>query len=151
MRRHIPLIAIALLLLCSNSLWAQRNGRKIEVTGDVAVTQLVEKHIEFNDRLKTCPGYRIQIASLSGNNAKSNAFALRDNFLKEYPDMTAYIVFDEPNFKVKVGDFRTRLDAYVYLQYIKNNYPGVIMKDNVYPIRLDLDTLIPETDEDALY
>ena len=36
--------------------------------------------------------------------------------------MTAYIVFDEPNFKVKVGDFRTRLDAYVYLQYIKNNY-----------------------------
>lgn len=151
MIKRFLLLYLAIGFIGCNSLFAQRSLHKIEITGDVAVTELVEKHIEFNDRLKTCPGYRIQIASLSGNNAKSNAFALRDNFLREYPDMTAYITFDEPNFRVKIGDFKTRLDAYIYLQYIKSNYPGLIMRDNVYPIRLDLDTLIPETDEDAMY
>lgn len=145
-------ILLAFIALGCTSLWAQSRGRRaVEVTGDVAVQQLVEKHIEINDRVKTIPGYRIQIASLSGNNAKNSAFALKDNFLIAHPDMTAYIIFEEPNFKVKIGDFSTRLDAYVYLQYIKATYPGVIVKDNVYPIRLDLDTLIPETDEDAMY
>ncbi|MBO4593599.1 MAG: hypothetical protein J5678_05350, partial [Bacteroidaceae bacterium] len=54
--------------------------------------------------------------------------------------MQAYIVYDEPNFKVKVGDFRTRLEAYAFLQEIKDVYKGYIIKDNIYaepPQQLD--------------
>lgn len=141
-------LLLIITLLSTTNLWAQKRGHS-EIVGDTKVSQLVEKHIELNERVKTIPGYRIQIASLSGANSKANAFALKDRFLETYPDMTAYLVFDEPNFRVKIGDFITRLDAYIFYQRIKAAYPGTIVKDNVYPIRLNLEDLIPETDEDA--
>lgn len=103
------------------------------VVGDVAVTQMVERHVELNNRVKTIPGYRVQIASFSGLNAKTSAFNLRDQFMTDYPLTQAYIVFDEPNFKVKVGDFRTRLEAYAFLQEIKDVYKGYIIRDNILP------------------
>lgn len=103
------------------------------IVGDIAVTQMVERHVELNSRVKTIPGYRVQIASFSGVSAKASAFNLRDQFMTDYPLTQAYIVFDEPNFKVKVGDFRTRLEAYAFLQEIKEVYKGYIIRDNIYP------------------
>lgn len=114
-------------LSISHSLWAQT------IVGDVEVTQMVERHVELNNRVKTIPGYRVQIASFSGVNAKTSAFNLRDQFMTDYPLTQAYIVFDEPNFKVKVGDFRTRLEAYAFLQEIKDVYKGYIIRDNILP------------------
>lgn len=106
---------------------------RVTIKGDVAVTQMVEKHIELNSKVKTVPGFRVQIASFSGSNSKTSAFDLRDRFMLDYPSVQAYIVFDEPNFKVKVGDFRTRLEAYAFLQQIKEVYKGYIVRDNIYP------------------
>lgn len=108
-------------------------GSRFSVTGDVAVNAMVERHMEFNNRVKTIPGFRVQIASFSGANSKNSAFSLRDRFVIDYPAVQAYIVFDEPNFKVKVGDFRTRLEAYAFLQQIKEVYKGYIIKDNINP------------------
>lgn len=105
----------------------------MRVVGDEAVGQMVEKHVELSSKVKTIPGYRVQIASFSGASSKALAFDMRDRFLTDYPTTTAYIVFDEPNFKVKVGDFRTRLEAYAFLQEIKEFYKGYIVKDNIYP------------------
>lgn len=118
-------------VLCGTSVWAQ-TGRTT-VVGDTKVNSMVEKHIELNSRVKTIQGFRVQIASFSGANSKANAFALRDRFMIDYPDVQAYIVFDEPNFKVKVGDFRTRMEAYAFLQKIKEVYKGYLIKDNIYP------------------
>lgn len=104
----------------------------VTVTGDVAVNEMVSRHVELNNRVKTMPGFRVQIASFSGTNSKTSAFNLRDRFTTDYPLVQAYIIYDEPNFKVKVGDFRTRLEAYAFLQEIKEVYKGYIIKDNIY-------------------
>lgn len=105
---------------------------QVRVVGDVAVNQMVEKHVELNSKVKTIPGYRVQIASFAGVNSKNSAFELRDRFNVDYPEVQVYIVFDEPNFKVKVGDFRSRLEAYAFLQQIKEFYKGYIIKDNIF-------------------
>lgn len=125
MKRIILTLAVVML--------AGAAGAQVRVVGDVAVTRMVEKHVELNNMVKTIPGYRVQIASFSGTNSKVSAFNLRDRFLLDYPTTQAYIVFDEPNFKVKVGDFRTRLEAYAFLQQIKETYKGYIIKDNINP------------------
>ena len=109
--------------------------------------QLVRKHIEFNERTRPIPGYRIQIAALSGSNSKNQAFALRDRFMETFEDCDAYVIFDEPNFRVKIGNFRTRLEAYAYLQRIKDLYPGTIVKDNIYPIPFEEEAPLEETDD----
>lgn len=121
------LTVLALLAVCG-LVQAQ-----VRVVGDVAVEQMVAKHVELNNKSKTIPGYRVQIASFSGTSSKTNAFDLRDRFSADFPEVQVYIVFDEPNFKVKVGDFRTRLEAYAFLQKIKEFYKGYVTKDNISP------------------
>ena len=79
---------------CANS---QAQSERIRVTGDIAVTRMVDKHVELNQRVKTIPGYRVQIASFSGTNSKTSAFTLRDRFMTDYPEVQAYVAFDEPN------------------------------------------------------
>lgn len=128
---------------------AQNRKGTIEITGDVKVSELVKKHIEFNERLRTVPGYRVQIAALSGPNSRNQAFELKGRFKEMYPDVEVYIVFSEPNFRIKVGDFTSKLDAYVFMQKIKDVYPGTIVRENVYPVHLDWSEIVPETDEDA--
>ena len=137
------------MTLSAASLLAQSRKGTIEITGDVKVSELVKKHVEFNERLRTVPGYRIQIASLSGPNSRNQAFELKSQFKESYPDVEVYVVFSEPNFRIKVGDFTSKLDAYVFMQKIKDTYPGTIVRENVYPIHLDWSEIVPETDADA--
>ena len=147
MRKGLLLIVAALLLV--PALQAQTRKGKVEITGDVQVSELVKKHIEFNERVRTVPGYRVQIAALSGANSRDQAFELKRRFKEEYPEIEIYIVFTEPNFRIKVGDFTSKLEAYVFMQRIKDSFPGTIVKENVYPIHLDMSNIVPETDADA--
>ena len=124
------LAAAALLTFCLSPFVSQA---QVRVVGDVTVKQMVEKHVELCSKSKTIPGYRVQIASFSGVNSKNSAFEMRDKFNVDFPEAQAYVVFDEPNFKVKVGDFRSRLEAYAFLQQIKEFYKGYIIKDNIFP------------------
>lgn len=150
MKKTIIFLCTALCL--AGTAHAQNTKRgHTEVAGDVAVEQLVKKHIEFNEQLRTIPGFRIQIASLSGSNSKSNAFNLKEQVSNAFPEQQVYVIYDEPNFRVKVGDFRTRLEAYAFLQQLKATHSGTIVKDNIYPIPLDPNDWVPETDADAEY
>ena len=124
------IVLLAVLSFLSSAALAQ-TGR-VTVTGDVKVNDMVARHVELNNRVKTMPGFRVQIASFSGINSKNSAFSLRDRFMTDYPEVQAYIIYDEPNFKVKVGDFRSRLEAYAFLQEIKEVYKGYIIKDNIF-------------------
>ena len=107
-------------------------GKK-EVVQDSRIDELVEKHIKVNEIANTIPGFRINIFFQSGNNSKTNANQAKTNFITKYPDVEAYVVFDEPNFKVKVGDFRTRMEARGFVEKIKADFPDAfVIKDNIF-------------------
>lgn len=152
MKRIIILLALVVAMgfvsQAQNYYSTNRSRGHVDIKGDVAVSQLVQKHIELNERVRTIPGYRIQVASLSGTSSKNRAFDMKERIRNNYPGVEAYVVFDEPNFKVKVGDFRTRLDAYVFLQRIKNEFPGTIIRDNIYPTQINWEEMAPETEDD---
>lgn len=152
MKRIIILLALVATMgfvsQAQNYYSTNRSRGHVDIKGDVAVSQLVQKHIELNERVRTIPGYRIQVASLSGTSSKNRAFDMKERIRNNYPGVEAYVVFDEPNFKVKVGDFRTRLDAYVFLQRIKNEFPGTIIRDNIYPTQINWEEMAPETEDD---
>ena len=48
-------------------------------------------------------------------------------FNAKYPDIEAYVVYEEPNFKVKIGDFRTRMEARGFVQQIKTEFPDAFV------------------------
>ncbi|MBQ3579828.1 MAG: SPOR domain-containing protein [Bacteroidales bacterium] len=146
----IIILSIALsACICASAQKPSIHKGAHEITGDIKVEQMVEKHIEFNERVQTIPGYRVCIAKLSGANSRSQAFSMKNKFSGEHPGTGVYVVFDEPNFVVKVGDFRSRLEAYAFLQKIKDSYSGTIIKDNVFSSAIEPEELVPETDDDA--
>ncbi len=149
MHRNISTFSLLLIIyVLSNVNVAAQNTTKTRIKGDMKVSLLVAKHINFNERNKTLPGYRIQVASLSGNDSKRRAFALKDKIKENFSEIPVYVVYEEPNFKVKVGDFTSRLEAYELLSRIKSSYPGTIVKDNVYILPQIEESETPTESED---
>ena len=100
---------------------------KTEIIQDSRVDMLVSKHIQINQTLKTMEGFRIQLFSDSGNNSKTKAQAAHDEFLSRYPGMGVYLTFKSPNYKVRIGDFRTKLDAQRFLMEIAADYSNAFI------------------------
>mgnify|MGYP001114324362 CR=1 FL=1 len=76
----------------------------VSVHGDKRINQLVE----IEKRIDQIQGYRLQICFDSN---KDIVDAARDKFLKLYPLTDTYVIFENPHFNLKVGDFRSRLEA----------------------------------------
>ena len=118
------------LLILPGIVLAQKtdiSGGKTEIIQDSRVDLLVNKHIQINQALKTMDGFRIQLFSDSGNNSKTKAQAVYDEFLAKFPNIGVYLTFKSPNYKVRIGDFRTRLDAQRFLNDLQTDYPNAFI------------------------
>ncbi len=118
------LILIAGLILLGGSLFAQDTLRDFshQYVGDARIDSLLQLNLVQNQKFQTVLGYRIQIFKGSGNNALNSALVVRDKFVSKY-GIPAYITFNEPYYRVRVGDFRSRINAIRFLQRIKRSYP----------------------------
>lgn len=105
---------------------------------DPLVDTLLLRYSEVIARLnenpdhKAIPGYRIQIFFDSGLNSSDRAESERSGFEARYPDIPAYITWKTPNYRVRVGDFRTRLEAEKALKRIIADYPNAwVIRDEI--------------------
>ncbi|MBK9402668.1 MAG: SPOR domain-containing protein [Bacteroidetes bacterium] len=91
--------------------------------------ELVDRHKRVNAAKMSMPGYRIQIYFGSD---RTKAQEIRADFLINYPDMPAYLIYQQPNFKVRAGDFRTRLEASGFLNKLDTRFKSAfIVPDEV--------------------
>ncbi len=99
------------------------------------VDSLVALHMTYGRAFPEFPGYRIQLMMESGNHALTEAQELTVEFSEQHPDVGTYITFREPYYRVRVGNFRTRLEAENFLSQITRKYPSawVIQDDIVIP------------------
>jgi hypothetical protein len=107
---------------------------QVDVVSQQAIITLTEQHISSNKNLDgKLKGYRVQIFFDSGNNSRIQATNIRNEFASRFPKISTYIIFKEPNFRVRVGDFRTRSDARGFQQLIVPLYPqSFVVKDDIY-------------------
>ncbi len=135
-------IRVVIILIIITFFTIIANGQKV-VQGEVNIIQdervaaLVAKHISNNEGFNGLTGYRIQIFFDSGSNAKNRANNERRRFMMFFPDTKAYVTFDAPNFKVRVGNFRTRLEAEKFLQDVLKHFEMAY----VVPSKIDLPDL----------
>jgi len=96
------------------------------------VDSLVMLHMAYNQAFPEAPGYRIQLMMESGNHALTEAEELTVDFNEKYPEVGTYITFREPYYRVRVGDFRTRLEAENFLSKITRKYPSAwVIQDDI--------------------
>ena len=65
-------------------------------------------------------GYRVEIFF----GQRKDAEKVKSEFLKSFSDWPIYVVWQQPNFKVQIGDFMTKLQAEKTQQEIKGRYPN---------------------------
>lgn len=80
-------------------------------------------------------GYRVQIISSS---TKSMVDVERGNFMITYRGIRSYIDYKAPNFRLRVGNFRNKLEAQKFQHEIMKDFPNtLVILDSIDLPRLD--------------
>ncbi len=107
------------------SVYAQDQIKNIEQ--DQKFEQLLNIKRKINSSLAINDRYKIQIFSGSSENAKK----ILSDFRTEFRNIDATIVFDTPNYKVWVGNYKKRIEAEKTLILTKNKHKSAfIIKPN---------------------
>jgi hypothetical protein len=91
---------------------------------DARFDDVVARQKKENLLHQTIPGYRVQIY-FGVNRPKASEVKL--DFAGRFPDVSAYLTYQQPNYKVRVGDFRNRYEALRFLKSIEGLYPTVFV------------------------
>ena len=88
-----------------------------------------------NNAAKKLTGFRIRVYFDNGQNARNRSEAIAQSISGTYPGIGVYRTFESPNFKVTVGDFRTKDEALKVYHSLKASYPtAIILRETInYP------------------
>jgi hypothetical protein len=116
-------------------LCAQENPNSNAIQTSLKVRALQEKKAEYHKRTNgESDGYRVKIHFSAD---KTKAREVKSKFSTKYNDIKTYEEYQQPNFVIIVGDFKTKLEAYDLLKKIKEDYPNAfIVKSKIRPMKL---------------
>jgi len=118
----------------SGKTYTSREG-KIEIDQPQSVSSAMSRHIARN-AAKKMTGYRIRIFFDNKQNARAMSEKVASSFKAQHPGVGVYRDYENPYFKVTVGDFRNKEDAKRFLNSIKAQYPsGFIVRERInFPV-----------------
>ncbi len=100
----------------------------LTINSDKRINKLLGISKEENKRDAGIAGYRVQIYQ----GEKNKAYDYKSEFLKSYPNYNVYVLFKTPDFRVRVGDFRSRSEAIKLKKIIGKDFPGsFIVEDKI--------------------
>lgn len=108
----------------------------LTIISDSRIDKILEIQKEESIRKGTIEGYRVQIYQ---GTKRDYANQLRSRFLSKFPEYNVYILFQTPDFRVRIGDFRNRSEA-IKLKYLieKDFLNPFIVEDNInFPDLID--------------
>jgi uncharacterized protein YxjI len=101
----------------------EAQNRKNTINNDSKLEQLLIEKRKTNSSIAMSDRYKIQIFSGESEKAKKTVVL----FKQEYKEIDATIIFNTPNYKVWVGNFKTRMEAERNLAEIKKKYKNVLL------------------------
>jgi len=90
-------------------------------TQDEDINTLLKKKRQYNKQNGV--GYRIQLY----NGSEARAKSIKSDFKSKFSGIYTKLLYEAPDWKVQVGNYRTRLDADRALNSIKKKYSGGII------------------------
>jgi hypothetical protein len=80
-------------------------------------------------------GYRVQICF---DPERAVVEEIRYRFVSSYPKIDTYMNFDAPYFSLKVGDFRTQIEAQTFAEKLQGEYTlNIVHKEQINLPRVD--------------
>lgn len=129
------------LMLASNLIFGQTQGSVVEIKNP-AIDSLITRRVILNKALINTTlnnkstgvllyGYRVQV--YFGTDRKA-AYKAQAKIKSLFPDLETYISYNQPNYRIKVGDFRTRLEAAKLVSQLRTSFPTLfIFNEQINP------------------
>ena len=113
---YISLLFLIVLLTTSYSGYSQNTTNKSR-----EIESIISKKRSFNNTFGF--GYRIQL--YNGSEQKARKFKALFNI--EFPGNFSKLVYNAPEWKVQVGNYKTKLEADKYLIKFQEKFSGIIV------------------------
>ncbi len=113
-----------LFLFITSPLIGQENNQSINQ--DSSIYKLLRLKTDYNKKIFESSFYTIQIyyGDLKEADSISKAFS------EEFKEIETSLIFETPNYKVRVGNFKTIIDASKNLEKIKRKFRGAFILKN---------------------
>ena len=113
-------ILLPFLSAAQNDTTLSENGSVTSIN-EKGINALVRKYENILKAKNGVDGWRVQIMFKT---KKAEIQQLKIAFIKLYPEIPAYLEYDTPYYRVRVGNCRTKLEAIKIQNQISKNFPG---------------------------
>lgn len=128
-------------LFSQDATWKKlADSNSVIIHKDPRLDLLIKKQIEINeeasrDARKNGKGFRLLIIN---TNKRGEATAAKTKVYTYFPELKAYLIYQSPYFKLKVGNFKERKDAEDYQKKLNPFFPkGVFIMSDVIEMKLE--------------
>ena len=111
----------------------------VVVEKDPRIDQLVKKQIEINEvttreSRRYVQGFRIQVVNSPD---RGKVFAAKAKVYEQFPDWKSYLLYQSPNYKLRVGNFKTQEEAQDAMKQLSRFFPtGLYVIPDVIELKL---------------
>ena len=110
-------------ILCIDTTNSFAQTETVTLEQDPKFEQLLNEKRKINTSLTVNDSYKIQIFNGGSENAKKTL----NDFRLEFKNIDATIVFNTPNYKVWVGNFKSRIEAEKNMAELKDRYKNMLL------------------------
>ncbi len=138
--------AIAAVILLLSGVFqakAQSSSGSVVVHKDPRIDLLIAKQVEINEvttrnSRRSAPGFRILVIS---SNNRNKVIEAKTKIYRRFPELKAYMMYQSPFFRLKVGNFRDRTEAEAYLSDIQRLFEaGIYIVPDTIEVRPDTES-----------
>lgn len=122
-------------------------GGRITVAEDESTAAAVRQS-DLRGKPTSVKGYRVVIFFDNGQYASDKAKAVMHSFCEKFPSINAYMVYENPYFKVSVGDCLTMEEAVILMNRVSGAFPTAFPKSEEIELS-ELTDVKPERGESA--
>jgi hypothetical protein len=98
-------------------------GSNVRIVQEKKLDEIMLNFIDQEKKLGGIPCYWIRIYSGSTHSARDEAYETKARFLKKYEGIRNDVIYDDPNFKVYIGGYRSKSETLKLLNKIKSDFP----------------------------
>jgi ABC-type uncharacterized transport system substrate-binding protein len=102
---------------------SQAQNAKTNITVDPKIDQLLKEKRKINNGLFLNEGYKIQIYYGNSEDSKKKL----QEFKREFKDLDGTLIFNSPNYKVWIGNFKSRIEVERLFLEVKKKYPAALI------------------------
>lgn len=136
MKKWIPILLFLTPQFCFSQVQydsiSERKESTIEINMQEGILDLMEKNKQINLLKEGIEGFCVQIYL---GNSREKAQKTKYRFMKKFPEIKS-VSYERvsPNWKVRVGKFRTKFEAEKLKSIIISEYPNCFITEVIVPV-----------------